>query len=569
MSRLLIRGGTLVDGTGAPPRRAEILVERDRVSEILVPGALAEWSEDLIDATGMVVCPGFIDIHSHGDLIFTLPPDSQRPLLEGRVSQGITTEIVGNCGLGVFPWSEAAAPALRAVVGWMTPPEAVEWPSGRWRDLESYLSRLESNGVLVNVGALQPHGPLRMEVAGLSRRLPGADAATAMSTMSRQLERALDAGAFGLSTGLIYPPGIYTTTEEILRLAKSLSRGRKDTAFLASHIRGSSETLLPAVRELLLVGRESGVRVQHSHSEAVGRGHWHKIKQVLDMEGSARDSGVAVAFDMFPYTAAATMMFAIYPPWALEGGVDRLLERLSDPAQRAAIGEAIETVSPEWPPWTEKGWPHNLVGAVGWDLITIGSAGSAANRHLEGMSLARLGREKGRSSFDAISDLMIEERGMVSQIIHGISGDEAHEEGLEILLSHPSGSICTDANDFGKGKPHPAAYGTYPRVLGKYVRDRALLTLEQAVHKMTAYPASLLGLEDRGTVRPGAFADLVVFDPARIGSEATFDEPRRRASGVHWVLVNGSVVLNGAQPVPPAVPVTEEPAGRVLRRPSR
>ncbi len=569
MARLLIRGGTLVDGSGGPPRRADLLVEDERIAEILRPGALATWSEALIDASGLVVAPGFIDIHSHGDLIFALPPDSQRPLLEGRIRQGITTEIVGNCGLGVFPWSASSEPALRAVAGWMTPPEAVEWPWGLWRDLESYLSHVESGGVLINVGALQPHGPLRMEVAGLSRRLPGADAATAMRRMSRRLGEALDAGAFGLSTGLIYPPGIYTTTEEIVDLAKALARAGSDTTLLASHIRGSSETLLPAVEELLAVGREAGVRVHHSHSEAVGRGHWHKIERVLAMEESARASGVSVSFDMFPYTAAATMMFAIYPPWAREGGVGRLLERLADPDRREAIGHAIAAVKPEWPPWTEDGWPHNLVGAVGWESITIGSAGSEAGKRLEGMSLARLGRERGRSPFDAVSDLMIEERGMVSQIIHGISGDETHEEGLETLLKDPSGSVCTDASDFGKGKPHPAAYGTYPRVLGRYVRERGALTLEQAVHKMTGQPASLLGFENRGILTPGAFADLVVFDPARVGSEATFEEPRKTASGIHWVLMNGSVVLSDGRSGSSSPPVEREPAGRVLRRRAR
>jgi N-acyl-D-amino-acid deacylase len=205
------------------------------------------------------------------------------------------------------------------------------------------------------------------------------------------------------------------------------------------------------------------------------------------------------------------------------------------------------------------------VKAVGWDLITIGSVGSEINRRLEGMSLAQLGRATGRSPLDAVCDLMLEERGMVSQIIHGISGEEGDEAGIETLLSHPAGCVCTDANDFGKGRPHPAAYGTYPRVLGRYVRERKLMTLQAAIHKMTGAPAALLGLKDRGVVRKGAFADLVIFDPETVGSEATFDDPRRLATGIIAVVINGNrVLVEGSGAATP--PIAARPAGKVLRR---
>ncbi len=562
-TRLLIRGGTLVEGTGAPSTPADLLVEGDRIAAVAAPAGRAPEADAVLDASGRVVCPGFIDIHSHGELVVTLPAAEQRALLDGRIRQGITTAIVGNCGLGVFPCPPAAVPPLRAVVSWMTPPAAAGWPGDRWRDLGSYLAELDRGGVWVNVGALQPHGPLRLEVAGLHRRLgDGETASRAAAVMRRRLEEALDAGAFGLSTGLIYPPGMFTPTEEIVALARALA-GAGDAAFLASHIRGSSETLLPAVEELLRVGREAGVRVQHSHNEAVGEAHWHKIEQVLRLEEEARRSGVAVFYDMFPYSAAATTMLAIYPPWALEGGIERLLARLADPSARRAVGAAIDTVSPSWPPWTEDGWPHNLARAVGWERITIGSVGSAANRGLEGMSVAELGRARGRSPFDAISDLMIEEGGEVSQIIHGVSGEEGRDEGIERLLADPAGAVCTDADDFGKGKPHPAAYGTFPRVLGRYVRERRVLEMPEAVRKMTGLPAELLGLKDRGVARPGAFADLVVFDPGRVGSKATYAEPRVPACGVDHVLVNGVPLVRDGRPVTPE----SGPPGRVLRRP--
>ncbi|HET9481953.1 MAG TPA: amidohydrolase family protein [Candidatus Polarisedimenticolia bacterium] len=563
MRRLLIRGGTLVDGTGSPARRADVIVEGDRVAGVVCGGSGPADPDALVEADGLHVCPGFIDVHSHGDLIHAMPFDVQRRLLSGRVTQGITTEIVGNCGLGVFPCAAATTRGLRAVASWMTPPEAVEgaphgdWAGGLWSDLAGYLAHLESGDLLMNVGALQPHGPLRMETAGLQRREPDA---TLKRSMARRLEEALDAGAFGLSTGLIYPPGIFTTTDEIVDLARLVARRTGGAGLVASHIRGSSETLLDAVEELIEVGRRSGARVQHSHNEAVGPRHWPLIGKVLEMEEAARRSGVAVAYDMFPYTAAATMMIAIYPPWSLEGGVDRLLERLATPLERRAIGEAIESVSPRWPPWTVDGWPHNLVRAVGWDRITIGSVASRANRDVEGMSLQELGHARGLAPFDAISDLMIEEGGRVSQIIHGISGDEDHEEGIAMLLADGAGAVCTDASDFGKGKPHPAAYGTYPRVLGRFVRERHVLTLEEAIRKMTGYPAELTRLKDRGVVRAGAFADLVVFDAASIGSDATYDRPRTPASGIRNVLVNGVDVLPASDGGG-----VQRPGGRVVR----
>ncbi|HKY33967.1 MAG TPA: amidohydrolase family protein [Candidatus Polarisedimenticolia bacterium] len=554
MPRLLIRGGLLCDGTGDPPRPADVLVEGGRVAE--AGARLPAPAGTILEASGLVVAPGFIDLHSHGDLIHPLPPEAQRPLVAGRLAQGITTEIVGNCGLGVAPCPEPALPLLRAVVEWMTPGAAAGWPDGAWKDLGSYLARLEGQGTWINVGSLQAHGPLRVAAAGLERRAGPA----ARAAMRRALEEAMDAGAFGLSTGLIYPPGLFAPTAELAELAGIVAR-RGGGGLVASHIRGSSETLLPAVRELIALGRRSGARVQHSHCEAVGREHWPKIGQVLEMEDAARAQGVAVAHDMFPYTAAATMMLAIYPPWALEGGVGRLLQRLADPAGRAAIRESIESVVPSWPPWTPGGWPHNLVRAVGWDAITVGSVVSSQGRRYEGMSLVELGRARGASPFDAVCDLMLEERGKVSQIIHGISGEEGSEGGLEAILAHGQAAVCTDANDYGRGRPHPAAYGAFPRVLGRYVRERRVLSLQEAVHKMTGRPAGLLGLHDRGVVRRGAWADLVVFDAETIGSEATCAAPRRPASGIRWVLVNGEVACASGEPPPGA-----RPSGRILRR---
>lgn len=538
----VITGALVVDGTGGPGRLADLLLEGGRIAAVEPPGSLAAvdagWKRE---ASGRVLCPGFIDLHSHGDLVLALRDETlRRRLLHGRIAQGITTEVVGNCGLGVTPLERAHEAALRGVVAWMTPVET-PWP---WSDVRGYLDHLEAIGVPANVATLVAHGAIRVAEAGLERALPRPDA---VGSMARALARALDEGAFGMSLGLIYPPGSFTPADEIRPLAECLGRRR---ALLTAHIRGSSETLLDAVEEILSMGRGTGARIHHSHSEAVGPGHWAKIPRVLEMEERARLEGVAVTFDMFPYTAAATTMAAIYPPWALEGGIALLLERLGDPETRVKICRDVEGIVPEWPPWTEGGWAHNLVRAVGWERITVGTVGSEAGRWAEGLDLEALGRHARRSPFEAISDLMIQEEGRVSQVIHGVSGEPGKDEGLLALLRDPHGAVCTDANDIGRGRPHPAAYGTYPSVLGHYVRDRKVLGVEEAIRKMTSYPASILGLADRGEIRPGAAADLVLFDPARIGSRATYREPRRPAEGIDLVMVNGRPVMEDGRLLP-------------------
>jgi N-acyl-D-aspartate/D-glutamate deacylase len=262
---------------------------------------------------------------------------------------------------------------------------------------------------------------------------------------------------------------------------------------------------------------------------------------------------------MFPYPAAATTMLALFPPWSLEGGVTAFLGRLADVDERRRIRAAVEGQSPEWPPWKPGGWPHNLSLAVGWDRIAVGSVGSAERRDVEGLTLVELGRRAGKAPFEALCDLLLGEEGRVSQIVYDVTGDGSHERGLETILAHPAGALCTDANDYGRGKPHPAAYGAFPRVLGRYVRERRCLRLEEAVRKMTSCPAALLGLRDRGVVREGACADLVLFDAERVADRATFEEPRRAPEGIDLVLINGQVAAEGGK-------TTGASAGNVLRR---
>ncbi|MEE9218695.1 MAG: D-aminoacylase [Acidobacteriota bacterium] len=557
---LHFRNATIVDGSGSAAFAGDVEIEQDRITRVIrrpeagppeapSAGTLPRPGLRVIDAAGKVLAPGFIDIHSHADLIFPQPEPRRSELLRGRIAQGITTEIIGNCGMGVAPLEPGSEEILRGINGWLTP-ETIPWP---WRSLGDYLDRLEARGVPLNVGTLAPHGPLRIGAAGLAA---GACAAHDLAAMREALRQALEDGAFGVSTGLIYPPGMYSDTDECAQMAEVAA---KFDALYTSHIRGSSELLLPSVRELIEVGQRSGARVHHSHNEAVGRTHWKKVHEVLEIEDRARVQGVRLTHDMFPYPAAATTMLALFPPWSLEGGVETFLGRLREPGERRRIREAVERQTPEWPPWKPGGWPHNLSLAVGWNRIAIGSVASSERRELEGITLEELGRWAGRPPFEALCDLLLAEEGRVSQIVYDVTGDADHERGLEVILAHPCGALCTDANDYGRGKPHPAAYGAFPRVLGRYVRERRCISLEEAVRKMTSYPASLLGLRDRGTLREGAHADLVLFDPQRIADRATFDEPRQPPLGIDLVVINGRLALEGGRLAPSA-------AGRVLRR---
>ena len=535
---LVVRNGRILDGTGAAELRGDLAIRGGKIAGLGVK-VEAEEVVEVIDASGKIVAPGFIDLHSHGDLVLAWPSDDRLALLEGRLAQGITTEIVGNCGLGAAPLFGGGAEVLPQINGWMTP-APFAWS---WKGVADYLSHLERIGLPVNVGTLAPHGPLRLGVHSLAS---GETSGEERRVMADALDGALEEGAFGLSAGLIYPPGMYTSTEELSYLARRVARSG---GIFASHVRGSSETLLDAVSEILRIGLETGARVHHSHAEAVGRRHWSKLARFLEMEEAARAEGIPVSADMFPYTVAATMMLAIFPPWSLEGGLPRLIERLKDDRDRERIRISIETVSPSWPPWREGGWPHNLVKAVGWDRIRVSTVGSDRNRAAQGMTLEELGRARGRHAFDAIADLMIEEEGNVGQFVEDISG----EEGIASLVKRREIAFITDANDYGKGRPHPAAYGSFPRVLGRYVRKEGLLTLSEAVRRMTSLPASILGLEDRGVLREGAFADVVIFDPELIEDRATLEQPRLRANGVELVLVNGRAVyragtLTGALP---------------------
>jgi N-acyl-D-amino-acid deacylase len=542
---LLLTNGAVVDGTGAPATRAEVGVAAGKIAHVGPANGIE--ADRVLDVAGRVIAPGFIDIHSHSD--FTLPLPDQADFLKYYAAQGITTLVVGNCGYAPAPINPETAPLMQAYTAFIKPRD-LDWS---WRTFGDYLGYLERHGVYLNTVPLAAHGALRIAVMGFDARSPDPDELTRMKA---HLSECLESGAFGLSCGLIYAPGMFATTDELTALADLLPA---HDGLFTFHVRGSSETLQPATKEVLEVARRAGVRVQHSHLEAFGKPNWPKVEWALDAHDRALGEGVDHGFDVIPYTAANTTFLAILPPWSLDGGVPKLLERLRDSETRRRIKKDIAEVIPDWPTWRPGGWPHNLVEATGWDNVWIMWVESEENKDCEGKSLARLAEEHGQDPFDVAADLILEEQGHVTALYIGVSGDLHEEWALRQIIQHDDASIETDAFSLGRGKAHPALYGAFPRVLGQYVRDEKLLSLEEAVRKMTSLAAERLRIPGRGTVREGCWADLTVFDPATIGDRASYEEPAEGPAGIDYVIVNGTVVVDHDRVD------TETLAGHVIR----
>jgi N-acyl-D-amino-acid deacylase len=542
----VIAGGRVVDGTGSPGRTADIGISRGRIEAVgdLVSADAAER----IDAAGKTVSPGFIDIHSHSD--FLVPALEHGEILAPFLGQGITTIVTGNCGYSPAPVNPMTAAELDSYTTFLRGPDLPR----AWESFGDYLGFLDQKGVAMNVVPLVAHGALRIQQVGFQgRELEPAE----QEGMKRNLEQSLEEGAFGLSSGLLYAPGIFAPPEEIEELASAL---RAFAGIYTSHIRGSSETLLSATKEVIRVGELNGIACQHSHIEAFGKAHWPKIDAIIELHEHARERGVDTGFDVIPYVAANTTLLAIFPPWALAGGVEGLLDRLRDPVQRQRIGRSIDEDIPGWPCWIPGAWPHNLAEATGWDNISLLWVESEGNKALEGRTISQIAAERGTDPFEAAADIVLEEHGHAMALYVGVSGDLQDDAGLRKLLKHPWASIETDAILTGRGVPHPAAYGAFPRVLGHFAREIGLFSIEEAVRKMTSLPADRLGLATRGRIGEGYAADLVVFDAESIGDRTSYQEPTAAPSGISHVLVNGEIVVQHGSTN------TNLRAGAVLRR---
>ncbi len=528
MFDLLIKNAMVIDGQNRPAFQADVAVNGDEIAAVGNLGPASAGRE--IDAAGLALAPGFIDMHSHAD--YTLPAC---PTADSLLQQGVTTAVVGQCGFSLAP----LLPHSRQEVIGSLETRRLPVPWEAWGDFASYLDHMDrSAGLAVNMVPLVGQGTIRAGVMGVG---PGRADAEQMARMRAEAERALAAGAFGLSTGLIYPPGSYAPPEEIVELTEAVGAAG---GMYFSHIRGEGDTLLQAVAEAVEIGRRTGAAVEIAHFKAGWPSNWAKQAPALELIERARDEGLDVSADVYPYLAGATSLKSVLPDWAQEGGKPAILARLADPAQRERVKLAMN----------QDGFCRD--GA--WDKIMVSRA--AGRPQYSGRFVAEAAQAAGLAPEEWVCRAL-EETDLDTGMIAFMISEENMRQAIArpyVMIGSDSYSIPVDG-PLAQGSPHPRTFGTFARVIGRLVREEKVLTLTEAVHKMTGLTATKLGLADRGSVKAGCRADLVLLDPAAVADRADYLDPFHYAVGVARVFVNGREVLTEGKP-------TGARPGRVLRR---
>ena len=499
---ILLSKGNVIDGSGRPGEQASVLIKKNRITDIGQIDASPDM--EFVDCSGLTISPGFIDVHSHGDL----------EVLEHRsdkIKQGVTTEVVGNCGFSLFP---KLAPST------LVPSFDLFERRGAkdWNDAQAYFNDLQDLGSLTNVAALTGHSTLRANVSGIKAKPLNSQE---WLQIEHQLSACLEQGSIGLSTGLNEVPSSYGDFEELTKLCRVV---KKYGAFYTSHLRDYKFHIIEAVEEALNLGRKTQVPVQLSHLQTVGRKNWDKMDAVLNLVDKARREGVDVGMDAYPYLAGSAHLTQSLPSWVLEGGTSWLLERLSDKDTRARIADETEA---------------NM--SNGWDNILITSVGKKDQQPLIGNTILQIAEQRGRTGVETALDLLLETEATIVIVSFNQS-----EENLRKVLTHPLTSIITDGL-FTEGNPHPRTFGTYPTLFGQFVREKQWFTVEEAVHKVTALPAERFKLNQRGLLALGNWADVTVFDADRIGTKANYMDPHHAPEGILHVLVNGKWVLQAGK----------------------
>ena len=510
MLDLLIKNARVADGTGNPWYPADIWIQDGKIVDLRESGSCE--AAQIIDAGRQVVCPGFIDVHTHNDIMLTYDTACLSKLM-----QGVTTQIVGNCGFSAAPLNDATAALLQAYAE----PSLGKWAERvPWHSFGEYLSRLETLPLAGHVGALVGSGTVRMAVKGFAR-----------SPMSRaELEQAkayiteaLDSGAMGYSMGLTYTPDNYYTTDELTEIAALLARRG---AVMAVHMRGEGDSLLRSIGELLTIAQRTGVRTQISHFKAAGKNNWNgRIREAMELIEQGRAEGLDITCDMYPYTACFSQFPFLMPPWALEGGIEAALERVRRPETRARIRAEMESRQESW---------DSTIYSTGWENVVIASTVNPAHKELEGLTVAEIARRQGKQETECGLDLFLENEGRLGFIFFFVS-----EEDIRTILKWDHAFIASDSTYVNDGVCHPRMFGTNVRILRKYVREEKVLPLEQAVRKMTAFPAARFSLKGKGLLLPGYDADLVIFDPETIRDRASYQEPKQYPDGISHVIVGG------------------------------
>jgi len=532
-NRLVLRGGLVLDGAGGPGVRADVAIDGSRIAAV---GAHADdgVARTVLDVDGLVVAPGFIDMHSHAD--FTLPA---YPGALNSVAQGVTTEVIGNCGYSPAPVARDVRRRDDQLAACNGLGPDLDWA---WQSFDAFLDALDAARPAVNCVPLVGHGMIRLAAVGADDRQATEQELGQMRDLAAE---ALAAGAWGMSTGLVYPPGSYVGTDEIVRVGEAL---RAAGGLYASHIRDETDGLADALDEAVAIARVLTVRAEVSHLKAAGRANHGRAGEALAILGAARDAGLRITQDVYPYTAGSTMLTQLLPPWVHAGGTDELVARLQSAELRARIRADIQDGLP--------GWPNYFVSSGGPDSIRIAAVVNRSLAHLEGLSLAEAAASSAEDPLTVALDTIVADRGATTMILALM--DDAD---VDIILDDPSTAIGSD--QLGVTSPearvHPRAYGTFVRVLGRQVRERRRLDLATAVHRMTGLPARILGLTDRGRIAPGAVADLVVFDPTTVADASTYSRPTAPPIGIEAVLLGGRLAMRGGQPVDVGL-------GAVLRR---
>jgi dihydroorotase/N-acyl-D-amino-acid deacylase len=526
---LLIINGHIIDGSGSPWFEGSVAVNDGKIAAVgRLPNAAAQR---VIDAGGLIICPGFIDLHSHSD--YSLLVDGKA---ESKIRQGVTTEILGE--------SESAGPILGPAVPEFDKEMTRYGLTRDWTTLGEYLARVARQGSSVNIASYVGSGQVHMDVMGNVNKAASPEE---MERMQALVDQAMREGALGLASGLIYPPNSFASTAELIALAQVAARYG---GIYTSHIRGEGDHWKRAIDEAIEIGEKGRLPVHILHFKMDGRANWGQMAQQVSEVQAARDRGVDITVDQYPYIASMTGLEMCLPPKYLEGTSEQVVARLKDPKARAEIRQAIATGLP--------GWEDNEVkGVGGWHGVLVASLQKPENKQYEGQRMDEVGKKMGKDPLDALCDLLISEGGSAEAVYFSMS-----EPDVELAMKQPWLGVGSDGSAVSPemafiGKPHPRFYGTFPRVLAVYVREKKVLALPDAIRKMTSFPAQITGLADRGLLRPGMAADITVFDPKTVTDKATFQDPLLYPVGIPYVIVNGVVVIDQGRH-------TGEKPGRVL-----
>ncbi|WP_028596161.1 N-acyl-D-amino-acid deacylase family protein [Paenibacillus assamensis] len=511
MLDLIVKQARIADGSGNPWYWGEVGVKDGIITHVGGPGSVDVSAAQIIDAKGELLTPGFIDGHCHSDLMIMDYPESGI-----KMQQGVTAEVVGNCGLAPAPFVPERAAMLQEYI---TPVIGTTKHQWSWNSVGEYMDAIHQLKPAEHMATYVAHGALRIGVMGFDNRPPSTEELEAMKAIVKE---GMEAGAIGLSIGLLYAPGSYANRDEIAELCRVVAQYG---GLLSTHIRGEGRHLLPSIDEVIWIAEQSGVSLHISHLKAAGKRSWGQVQEAMERIDQARARGMDVTCDVYPYHAGSTTLTTVLPPWLLQGGLAGVLEALQQPSIRQRLHEELAEEQDDW---------DNLVASTGWHSVVVSALHSDNNKALEGLSIAEIAEKRSIHPVDAMMDLLLEEQGKVTIVYYHMATDD-----VDAVVRYPYSLVASDSLHCETGKPHPRLYGTFPRIFSQYVRERKIITLEDAVRKLTSYPAARFRLGKRGLLVPGYAADMVIFNPETIEDTATFEDPRQYPHGISHVFVNG------------------------------